>query len=294
MKFQELQATHMFIPSCIFILFSNTTGNKNTTTNHTLLLSISFLLPWSVTWCYEPLCLWGSLVIDTRMVLFWIATSPKAIEPFCRQRSLCWEFWPLDATVDPAEVGRWTEASSGKVRLFFVLDDPFTFPPQKMSCGWQRKAYILDLASISQYIFASMDFRISFSRNEWLSFIEQRSTCGTYGLHIRSSFSPCVPWIIVESCMLYLTLCNSPGSLLSSCFSLASFLWQWFVLSLHGPPDFHIVSLVFWIVLTLSYSSSFSHLCVCVCVCKDNTDINRSYCQELALSFHYVDLGVEP
>jgi hypothetical protein len=49
MKFQELQAIHMFIPSCIFIVFSKTTGNKNTTANHTLLLSISSLLPWSFT-----------------------------------------------------------------------------------------------------------------------------------------------------------------------------------------------------------------------------------------------------
>lgn len=277
MKFQELQATHMFIPSCIFILFSNTTGNKNTTANHTLLLSISFLLPWSVAWCYKPLCLWGSLVIDTRMVLFWIATSPKAIQPFCRQRSLCWEFWPLDATVDPAEVGRWTEASSGKVRLFFVLDDPFTFPPQKMSCGWQRKAYILDLASISQYIFASMDFRISFSRNEWLSFIEQRSTCGTYGLHIRSSFSPCIPWIIVESCMLYLMLCDSPDiSFLPASLSPLSCGSDLYSACTALLTSLHIVPLVFWIVLTLSSSSSFLHLCVCVCVCKDSTDINRS------------------
>lgn len=46
MKFQEFQAIHMFIPSCIFIVFSKTTGNKNTA-NHTLLLFIFSLLPWS-------------------------------------------------------------------------------------------------------------------------------------------------------------------------------------------------------------------------------------------------------
>lgn len=220
------------------------------------------------------------------MVLFWIATSPKAIGPFWRQSSLCWERWPLDATVDPAAVGRWTEASSGKVRLFFVLDDPFTFPPQKMSCGWQRKAYILDLASISQYIFASVDFRISFSRNEWLSFIEQRSTCGTYGLHIRSSFFSCIPWIIVENYMLYLMLCNSQDNL--SFFLLFSCLFPVAVICSQPAEllltSFHIAPLVFWIVLTLSY---FLHLCVCICVCKDNL-------QELILSFHHVDLGNEP
>lgn len=35
----------MSIPSCVFVLFSNTTGNINTTANRILLLSISSLLP---------------------------------------------------------------------------------------------------------------------------------------------------------------------------------------------------------------------------------------------------------
>lgn len=60
-----------------------------------------------------------------------------------------------------------------KVLVFFVSGGPFHSSPSKIPYGWQRKAYILDLASISWYLFASMDFRISFSRNEWLSFSER-------------------------------------------------------------------------------------------------------------------------
>lgn len=114
------------------------------------------------------------------MVLFWIATHPSNRNPSYRQRSLCWDFWPLDATVDPAEVSRWAEASSEKVLL--CLRRSFPFSASKIPYGWQKKAYILDLASISLYIFASVDFRISFSRNEWLSFSERHSTHGTRGL----------------------------------------------------------------------------------------------------------------
>lgn len=122
------------------------------------------------------------------MVLLWITISLKAIELFWRQRSLCWDFWPLDATVDPPEVGRWAVICRKSTSLL-CLRRSFQFFTSKMPYGWQRKAYILDLASISRYIFASMDFRISFSRNEWLSFSAQQSTHGTHRLSTRSFFS---------------------------------------------------------------------------------------------------------
>lgn len=95
---------------------------------------------WFFTWYYKVLCLWGTLVIDTRngFVLNCHFTQSDR-NPFWRQRSLCWDFWPLDATVDLAEVGRWAEASSEKVPLFFVSEYPFTSLPQKYLTAGREK-----------------------------------------------------------------------------------------------------------------------------------------------------------
>ena len=91
---------------------------------------------------------------------------------------------PLNASVDPAEVSSQAAASSEKSTCLLCLRRSFHFSPSKIPYGWQRKAYILDLASISRYIFASMDFRISFSRNEWLSFSERaRYSWHTWAQH---------------------------------------------------------------------------------------------------------------
>lgn len=125
----------------------------------------------------------------------------------------------------------------------------FHISTSKIPYGWQRKAYILDLASISRYIFASMDFRISFSRNEWLSFSERRSAHGTHGLSTRSSFFSCIPWIIVENYMLYLMLFVILRTFsLSSCFLLPLPCGLWFVVRLQSCfwfPSLLIAPLVF-------------------------------------------------
>lgn len=111
-----------------------------------------------------------------------------------------------------------------------------------------------------------MDFRISFSRNEWLSFIEQPSTCGTYGLGTRSFFSS-IPWIIVENYMLYLILCNSQDNLPFFLLSPASFLWAVICSQPAGlilMPSFHIAPLVF---VNCSHPIFFLFTFVCVCMC---------------------------
>lgn len=135
------------------------------------------------------------------------------------------------------------------ISLFFVSEDPFTSVTSKIPYGWQRKAYILDLATISRHIFASMDFRISFSRNEWLSFSERWSTHSTHGLGTRSSFFSCILWIIVENRMLYLMLLvNLKTVSFSSCFSLRLPFGQWFVVRLQGCfwfPSLLLTPLVF-------------------------------------------------
>lgn len=95
---------------------------------------------WFFTLYYKVLCLWGSLVIDTRNGFVLNCHFTQSIgNPSWRQRSLCWDFWPLDATVDPAEVSRWAAASSEKVLLFFVSEDPFTSLPQKYLMAGREK-----------------------------------------------------------------------------------------------------------------------------------------------------------
>lgn len=109
-----------------------------------------------------------------------------------------------------------------KSTSLLCLRRSFHFSTSKMSYGWQRKAYILDLASISQYIFASVDFRISFSRNKWLSFSEQRSTRGTHGLFFLFLYS-------LNNCRelhaVLNALCNSPDNLPFFLLSTTFFLW---------------------------------------------------------------------
>lgn len=111
-----------------------------------------------------------------------------------------------------------------------------------------------------------MDFRISFSRNEWLSFIKQRSTCGTSGLGTRSFFSS-IPWIIVENYMLYLILCNSQDNLPFFLLSPACFLWAVICSHLQGTfwwlPS-TLLPLSLWIALILSYFFLFTFVCVCM------------------------------
>lgn len=112
-----------------------------------------------------------------------------------------------------------------------------------------------------------MDFRISFSRNEWLSFIKQRSTCGTYGLGTRDFLSS-IPWIIVENYMLYLILCNSQDNLPFFLLSPACFLWA----VICSQPAGHILMTSFHIAPHVFVNCShpvllFSfYICVCVCV----------------------------
>lgn len=136
-----------------------------------------------------------------------------------------------------------------KSTSLLCLRRSFHFSTSKIPYGWQRKAYILDLASISRYSFASMDFRISFSRNEWLSFSEQWSTHGTHGLSPRSSFFSGIPWIIVEKYMLYLMLFVILRTFsFSSCFLLRLPFGQWFVVRLQSCfwfPSLLIAPLVF-------------------------------------------------
>ena len=120
------------------------------------------------------------------MVLPWIATSPKAIATLPRDKEVCaGALRPLNASVDPAEVSSRAAVSSEKSTCLLCLRRSFHSSPSKIPYGWQRKAYIFDLASISQYIFASVDFRISFSRNEWLSFSEQ----ARYSWHTQAQHS---------------------------------------------------------------------------------------------------------
>lgn len=136
-----------------------------------------------------------------------------------------------------------------KSTSILCLRRSFHFSTSKIPYGWQRKAYILDLASISRYIFASMDFRISFSRNKWLSFSERRSTHGTHGHSTRSSFFSCIPWIIVENYMLCLMLFVILRAVsFSSWFLLPLPFGQWFVVRLQGCfwfPSLLITPLVF-------------------------------------------------
>lgn len=80
-----------------------------------------------------------------------------------------------------------------------------------------------------------MDFRISFSRNEWLSFSERRGTHGPHGLGTRASFFPCIPWIIVENLMLDLMLFVILRTVsFSPCFLLPLPFGQWFVVRLQS------------------------------------------------------------
>lgn len=136
-----------------------------------------------------------------------------------------------------------------KSTSLLCLRRSFHISTSKIPYGWQRKAYILDLAGISRYIFASMDFRISFSRNEWLSFSERRGTHSTHGLSTRSSFFSRIPWIIVENYMLYLMLFVILRTFsFSSCFLLPLPCGQWFVVRLQscfGFPSLLIAPLVF-------------------------------------------------
>lgn len=139
--------THTFIPFCIFSLFSNTTGNINTTAN--LKLPPPFLLYslWFFTLYYKAPCLWGPLVTDARnsFVLNCHFTQSSG-NPSWRQRSLCWDFWPLDATVDPAEVSRRAERHlrekyfSLSQKILSLLYLKYTLQlAEKRVCPWFRK-----------------------------------------------------------------------------------------------------------------------------------------------------------
>ena len=101
----------------------------------------------------------------------------------------------------------------------------FRFSTSNIPYSWQRKEYVLDFASISRYIFASMDFRISFSRNEWLSFSEWQSTHGTLGsalsrLFFLHSLSNCRELQAIVN-----ALCNSQDILLFFLLPTTSSLW---------------------------------------------------------------------
>lgn len=117
---------------------------------------------------------------------------------------------PLNASVNPAEVSSRAAASSEKSTCLLCLRRSLHSSPSKIPYGWQRKAYILDLASISRYIFASMDFRISFSRNEWLSFSE-RARCSWHTWAQHSGFFLLLPSLnnCGELHAILPTLCNS-------------------------------------------------------------------------------------
>lgn len=156
-------------------------------------------------------------------------------------------------------------ASSEKVLLFFVSEGPFHSSTSKIPYGWQRKAYILDLASISRYISAPLDFRISFSRNKWLSFSERQGAHGTHGLSTRASFFSRIPWIIVENYMLYVLLFVILRTVsFPSCFPLPLPSGQWFVVWLRAASDFlpsSLFPLSFWIALLVPL---FFNLRICV------------------------------
>lgn len=84
--------TPMVIPSCIFILFSNTIGNINTTANLKLPPSISSLWPLVLHFVLQSNCVFGDPWLwTTEMVLFWIATSPRAIETLPGDKEVCAE-----------------------------------------------------------------------------------------------------------------------------------------------------------------------------------------------------------
>lgn len=134
-----------------------------------------------------------------------------------------------------------------------------------------------------------MDFRISFSRNEWLSFIKQRSTCGTYGLGTRSFFSS-IPWIIVENYMLYLIFCNSQDNLSFFLLSPACFLWAVICSQPAGHilmTSFHIAPLVFVNCSHPILLFFFLHLCVCMCCLYVYMWRYLSGVVSLALSFKF-------
>lgn len=92
MKTYLLPPTDMFIPSCIFIHFSNTTGNINTTANLKLPPSISSLWPLVLHFVLQSTVSLGILSYrQQKWFCFWIATSPKAIETLPRDKEVCAE-----------------------------------------------------------------------------------------------------------------------------------------------------------------------------------------------------------
>lgn len=148
--------------SCIFILFSCTTGNIN------IHCPSSFLLYglWSFTWYYKGLCLWGSLgsgfVVNccfpqSNRNLFW--KQKKSVLSLLATGCHCWSSrgWQMSSNI------------FRKSTFLLCLRRSFHSSTSKILYGWQRNTHILDLASISWYISTSMDFRISFSRSEYLS-----------------------------------------------------------------------------------------------------------------------------
>lgn len=77
--------------SCIFILFSDTTGNIIPQAILNYLSPFRLYGLWFFTLYYKVLCLWGSLAIDTRNE--WLVQSCHFTQsnrnPSQRQRSLC-------------------------------------------------------------------------------------------------------------------------------------------------------------------------------------------------------------
>lgn len=133
-----------------------------------------------------------------------------------------------------------------KSTSLLCLRRSFYFSTSKIPYGWQRKVYFLDFANTSRYIFASVGFRISFSRNKWLSFSVRWSTHGT---QLSVVFLFLHSWNNCRELQAVLNaLCNSQDILL--CFLLSTPLpfGQWFVVRLQSClwfPFLLIAPLVF-------------------------------------------------